>query len=167
MHYYHKSLKMKDIMKYIYLILFLLLTSRTFGLFQVGDIVYNMEWLDSNNEEHSIEELTSQNKTIVIFYGLLTCSYCILSSKPFQDIWQKLNNNNNVYMISNSDWGKTHTHPYCKDIGNDRIYDGQNPLMLVIGKNRVLMHFDHESGYSGSNQDGILLKEAIEKCWRS
>ena len=50
-------------------VLLLLLVGSVFAVYQVGDIVDDISWTDSNGENHSIYELTDSGKAIVFFWG--------------------------------------------------------------------------------------------------
>lgn len=50
-------------------ILFLVLSSTAFAVYQVGDVVSNFSWTDSNSETHSIYDLIDAQKAIVFFWG--------------------------------------------------------------------------------------------------
>lgn len=57
-------------MKKIALIAMLMLSaSLLFAQYQVGDIVDNISWTDSNGEDHSIYDLTASGKAVVFFWG--------------------------------------------------------------------------------------------------
>ncbi len=57
-------------MKKIALIAMLMLSaSLVFAQYQVGDIVDDMSWTDSNGEDHSIYDLTASGKAVVFFWG--------------------------------------------------------------------------------------------------
>ncbi|MFC1887943.1 hypothetical protein ACFLYK_03950 [Candidatus Cloacimonadota bacterium] len=57
-------------MKNIFLVFILLILSFSlFAQYQVGDTVDDYEWTDSNDEVHSVYELTASGRAVVIFYG--------------------------------------------------------------------------------------------------
>ncbi len=57
-------------MKKILVVFFLMILSvSVFAQYQVGDIVNDVSWTDSNGEAHSIYELTSSGKAVVFFWG--------------------------------------------------------------------------------------------------
>ena len=47
----------------------LVISSQLFAQYQVGDIVDDVSWTDSNGEDHSIYELTASGKAVVFFWG--------------------------------------------------------------------------------------------------
>lgn len=50
--------------------IFLILTISLFAVWQVGEpILDDYSWTDSNGEYHSIHELTSAGKAVVMFWG--------------------------------------------------------------------------------------------------
>jgi len=57
---------MKKIGIFVFL---LLLTSSAFAVYQVGDVVDNFSWTDSNSETHSIYDLIDAEKAVVFFWG--------------------------------------------------------------------------------------------------
>ena len=57
-------------MKKVLLVFFLVVLSvSVFAQYQVGDIVDDVSWTDSNGENHSIYELTASGKAVVFFWG--------------------------------------------------------------------------------------------------
>ncbi len=57
-------------MKKILVVFFLVILSvSVFAQYQVGDIVNDVSWIDSNGENHSIYELTASGKAVVFFWG--------------------------------------------------------------------------------------------------
>ena len=57
-------------MKKILVVFFLVILSvSVFAQYQVGDIVNDVSWTDSNGEAHSIYELTDSGKAVVFFWG--------------------------------------------------------------------------------------------------
>ena len=57
-------------MKKILVVFFLMILSvSVFAQYQVGDIVNDVSWTDSNGEDHSIYELTASGKAVVFFWG--------------------------------------------------------------------------------------------------
>ncbi|HEX37320.1 MAG TPA: hypothetical protein ENG70_00425 [Candidatus Cloacimonetes bacterium] len=55
--------------KIVILAFLLLLSSSAFAVYQVGDVVDNFSWTDSNGETHSIYDLIDAQKAIVFFWG--------------------------------------------------------------------------------------------------
>jgi len=57
-------------MKKILVAVFLMILSvSVFAQYQVGDIVDDVSWTDSNGEDHSIYELTASGKAVIFFWG--------------------------------------------------------------------------------------------------
>ncbi len=54
------------------LLFFLILSSTAFAAYQVGDVVSNFSWTDSNNETHSIYDLIDAEKAVIFFWGEYT-----------------------------------------------------------------------------------------------
>jgi hypothetical protein len=52
----------------LFVIILTMISSLCFS-YEVGDTVDDLSWTDSNNEDHSIYELTAQEKVILFFWG--------------------------------------------------------------------------------------------------
>ncbi|MBN1967731.1 MAG: hypothetical protein JXR48_08590 [Candidatus Delongbacteria bacterium] len=50
-------------------LLILLMSMFAFGGYQVGDVVANQSWTDSNGESHTIYDLVDAGKVVVFFWG--------------------------------------------------------------------------------------------------
>ena len=55
--------------KRLFVVFILLMTMSLFAVYNVGDIVGDFSWTDSNGENHSIHELTETSKAVVFFWG--------------------------------------------------------------------------------------------------
>jgi len=55
--------------KIVLLVVFVMIISFFCFAYEVGDTVEDLNWADSNGEEHSIYELTAQEKVILFFWG--------------------------------------------------------------------------------------------------
>lgn len=55
--------------KIVILLLALFVMSGLFAAYEVGDIVDDFSWTDSNGEDHSISELVNDERAILIFWG--------------------------------------------------------------------------------------------------
>jgi len=56
--------------KQIFIFTFLLLAISLFSVWNVGEsIIDDYSWVDDSGETHSIHELTTAGKTVVLFWG--------------------------------------------------------------------------------------------------
>lgn len=147
--------------KLIFLSLMLLLLSPIFNAYEVGDVVADFSWQDSDGGtpvQRSLHQLTASNKIVLIAFGSTTCPACNTGTPGLQDLWtaigdlnfhlvQTMSNVNNWDNLNGATWRYKFDPPltYWLAIGSElhtpqywNFGNGYIPYYIVIDKDNVL-----------------------------